>query len=180
MDQRARCVCVLADYLLAEGLARTSLRQLAEAAEVSNRMLLYYFKDKTEILSAVAVKIAADLMVHLGEGIPEGLRLSPADLLKTSAAMMLTGELRPYMRLSIEMVAAAGRDTEPYASLASGLFGGFLSWVEVRLETKDAAQRKEEATMILAMIDGLTLLALAGKGAEAEAALERMVRILKV
>ncbi|MCA3750444.1 MAG: TetR family transcriptional regulator, partial [Phenylobacterium sp.] len=40
----------LAGHLLASGLSRTSVRQLAAAAQVSDRMLLYYFRDKAEAL----------------------------------------------------------------------------------------------------------------------------------
>jgi AcrR family transcriptional regulator len=42
----------LAGHLLATGLARTSVRQMAAAAGVSDRMLLYYFKDKAEVIAA--------------------------------------------------------------------------------------------------------------------------------
>mgnify|MGYP000446911998 CR=1 FL=1 len=42
----------LAGHLLASGLARTSVRQLAAAAGISDRMLLYYFRDKAEALVA--------------------------------------------------------------------------------------------------------------------------------
>ncbi|MFY8208820.1 MAG: TetR/AcrR family transcriptional regulator, partial [Caulobacter sp.] len=44
-EQRARVIAVLADHLLATGLSQASLRQLAAAAGVSDRMLLYYFAD---------------------------------------------------------------------------------------------------------------------------------------
>ena len=48
----------LAAHLLEHGLSRTSLRQLASAAGESDRMLLYYFADKAELLGAVVTRLA--------------------------------------------------------------------------------------------------------------------------
>jgi len=55
-EQRRRVTERLAGRLLATGLSRTSVRQLAAAAAaaagVSYRMLLYDFKDKAEVIAA--------------------------------------------------------------------------------------------------------------------------------
>ena len=48
--QRAEATEAIADHLLKEGLARTGVRQLAAAAGISDRMLLYYFKNKDEVM----------------------------------------------------------------------------------------------------------------------------------
>ena len=62
-EQRERVVERLSGHLLATGLAQVSLRQLATAAGVSDRMLLYYFDDKAEVLSASLQRIAGQMMV---------------------------------------------------------------------------------------------------------------------
>jgi AcrR family transcriptional regulator len=177
-DQRERCIELLAAHMLAHGLGQTSLRQLADAAGVSNRMLLYYFDDKADILTAVLGKVASDLQMHLTRAIPAGVKLPPKDVLRDCATVLLDEDMRPYMQLSIEVIAASGRGVAPFANLAPGLFAGFLSWIEAHLATKNTAKRKAEAAMILAMIDGLTVLILGGKAAEAEAALTRLVAAL--
>jgi hypothetical protein len=53
-EQRRRVTERLAGHLLATGLSRTSARQLAAAAaaEVSDRMLRFDFKDKAEVIAA--------------------------------------------------------------------------------------------------------------------------------
>ena len=45
-DKRAALIDKLADHVLADGLLHASLRPLAKAVGTSDRMLLYYFKDK--------------------------------------------------------------------------------------------------------------------------------------
>lgn len=65
--RRAEIIERLTDHVLAHGLSASSLRPLAKAAGTSDRMLLYYFKDKAEIISAVLQLISARLLVMLGD-----------------------------------------------------------------------------------------------------------------
>ncbi|MCA3736058.1 MAG: TetR family transcriptional regulator [Phenylobacterium sp.] len=67
----------LAEHLLATGLARTSVRQLAAAAGVSDRMLLYYFRDKAEALGEAMGHVVAQLGGRLEAALPAGARMPP-------------------------------------------------------------------------------------------------------
>ena len=51
----------LAGHLLASGLSRTSVRQLAAAAGVSDRMLLNYLGDKAELPKDAMTQLAGQL-----------------------------------------------------------------------------------------------------------------------
>jgi len=51
--KRAEIVGKLATHFLEAGLGDTGVRRLAEVAGTSDRMLLYYFENKEEILAAV-------------------------------------------------------------------------------------------------------------------------------
>ena len=73
--RRELAIEAMADYLLAHGLEAATLRQLAEAAGTSDRMLLYYFTDRDELLSATLERIAARLAAKLDAIIPPGERL---------------------------------------------------------------------------------------------------------
>jgi AcrR family transcriptional regulator len=64
-EQRERVLALLAEHLLQTGLAKTSLRQLAAAAEVSDRMLIYYFGSKAEVLSATTELLAARIVAFI-------------------------------------------------------------------------------------------------------------------
>ena len=81
-DQREKVTERLAAHLLDTGLSQASLRQLARAAGVSDRMLLYYFDDKAAVLSAATARIAAQSVAGLAETMPEGTRLPPRELVK--------------------------------------------------------------------------------------------------
>ncbi len=157
-DQRSQAIDLLAAHLLRTGLAEASLRQMATAAGISDRMLLYYFKDKADVLAATMERVAMQLAHQLAVAIPEGAGLAPARLIAL-AADLTTGEgMRPYMRLWIEIVAAAARKEPPFVEIARQIAAGFLHWIEARLEPGDPRSRQATAAAILAIIDGLALL----------------------
>lgn len=172
-EQRRRVTERLAGHLLATGLSRTSVRQLAAAAGVSDRMLLYYFRDKAEALGEAMGHVAAQLGGRLEAALPAGGRLPPERLLAESARIATEPEVRPFMALWMEVIAAAARGEAPFAGIARQVTAGFLSWIETRLDIEDAERRHATAGLILAAVDGLALLEI-GAGAErAAAAAER-------
>jgi AcrR family transcriptional regulator len=159
----------LAEHLLATGLARTSVRQLAAAAGVSDRMLLYYFRDKAETLGEAMGHVVAQLGGRLEAALPAGRRMPPERLLAEAARIATEPEVRPFMALWMEVIAAAARGEAPFAGIAEQVTAGFLGWIETRLDIEDAERRAATAGLILAAIDGLALLEI-GAGVERAAA----------
>jgi AcrR family transcriptional regulator len=157
-EQRERVVTLLSASLLKTGLSQTSLRQLAKAAGVSDRMLLYYFKDKPDIILTVISQIASEMSDLLVSAIPENPKLAPPDLI-TRALLVTQGDaMKPYMQLWIEIVAAASRGEQPYAMVASQIALGFIQWIENHLEGEANENKRAISAMIFTMIDGLALL----------------------
>lgn len=156
-EQRARVVDALRTHLLRTGLSEASLRQLAQAAGISDRMLLYYFVDKAEALALALQSIADDMAAGMGQAIPEGQRLSQDGFLAATARHVVEGPFRPYMRLWIEIVAAAARGEAPFVKIAQGITDGFLDWIESRLDPAQTPDTPAAAGMILATLDGLAL-----------------------
>ena len=157
-DQRARATERLAAHLLHSGLSATSLRQLAAAAGVSDRMLLYYFTDKAEALAAAMAQIAGAIGTHLAEAIPPAPSLKPAALIAVAARITTAPEMKPYMRLWIEVVAASARDEAPFPAIAREIATGFRQWIEARLDPAGLPDPVGTAALILATVDGLALL----------------------
>ena len=163
-DQKAMVLERLASHLLATGLARTSLRDLAEAAAVSDRMLIYYFTDKTAVLSEAIALVAGRLSATLAEALPEDVRLAPAQLTRRAVEITTRADLRPYMRVWIEIVAAAARKEEPYVAIAQQVMNGFRAWIESRLELPNDKERADAALAIIAICDGLALVEICSGG----------------
>lgn len=173
-EQRARVVEALADHLLATGLSQSSLRQLAAAAGVSDRMLLYYFGDKADVLEQTMARLAATMTERLGAAIPEGAALSPSMLMARAGRFVLEADFVPYMRLWLDVVAAAGRREAPFPAIARQVTHGFLDWIGQRLDAPPGPEREGCAAMILALVDGLILVEVGAGREHAEKALQTL------
>jgi AcrR family transcriptional regulator len=156
-DQREKVIERLARHLLETGLARTSLRELARAAGVSDRMLLYYFTDKAEVLAAAAIRVSDQVAREMDAVLAPGVTLPPAAMVLLSAEMTATPPMRRFMRLWIEMVAAAARQEEPFVTIAAQVLANFRSFVVPRLDVPAGTDREALAGAIIAVIDGLAL-----------------------
>ena len=66
--RRAAILERIADHILANGLSASSLRPLAKAAGTSDRMLLYYFADKAEIITAALGVVMQPLSISTQVG----------------------------------------------------------------------------------------------------------------
>lgn len=160
----------MADHLLRLGLGGASLRSLAAAAGTSDRMLLYYFDSKDELLAATLEHIAARLARLLDEaGSDEAAKPFHALLAEVWAAVRGPA-LRPYMRLWLELAASAARGEEPHCTIAGRIADGFLAWAAARLLVEHEADRGPAAALLLATVDGLALLDAVGRGGAASAA----------
>lgn len=158
----------MAGHLLAHGLAASPLRALAKAAGTSDRMLLYYFADRDELLGALLDHVAGDLQAMLAPFDPA--RQSWAALLRTLWVQARSPALRSYLQLFIEIASAAGRGEEPQRTAAQRIAGGFIDWTAARLDPAEGSPTAR-ATLLLATLDGLFLLEGSGRAADVEAAL---------
>jgi len=176
-EQRDRVVEALAAHLLQTGLAQASLRQLAAAAGVSDRMLLYYFRDKGEVLALAMGKLAGDMALRLATAMPDDERLSQVALTARAARLVIDDTFRPFMRLWIEAVAAAARSEAPFVDIARQIGEGFLAWLEDRLDPVTTTDPAGTATAILAQLDGLALLEVCVGSSRALQAVEALERL---
>ena len=155
-DQREAITETLAAHVLGNGLGETSLRQLAKAANVSDRMLLYYFEDKADLLSAVLGLIADNFTVHLDSALPAEEPMDVKDLFNAVSNLNNHPDVRHFISLWIETIAAAARDIEPHKSIAKQIAGRFLDWIECRLPIRPS--RRSDAIMLLSIIEGLAIM----------------------
>ncbi len=176
--QRAALVERLLTHVLAAGLGRTSLRRLAAAAGTSDRMLLYYFRDKADLLEAVLVAGAAGLAARLDAALPGTQALPPAELFEYLGVLTETAEMRPFMRLWSEMSTAAGRGEEPLTGIANRIGEGFIVWAKGKLAVADPVLQGELAALLLVQIDGGALLEPIADGTITRQARQALTRLL--
>jgi AcrR family transcriptional regulator len=157
---------MVADHLLAQGLKGASLRKMAEAAGTSDRMLLHYFADKEELMTGALALVAGRLVGILESARSEQLPFQI--FLPHLAEMMKDPQVRPYLKLSLELVALAADERGSYRGIALKIWNDFLDWIAAALKE----DRMPMAALAFATTEGFMLLDALGCGSVITDALE--------
>jgi AcrR family transcriptional regulator len=168
-ERRDQIIDALADHVIAHGLAGSSLRPLAAAAGLSDRMLLYHFRDKAEAMTAAVERIAAQLTARLTAEMGAPMPFKPLRIRLATALM--ADDVWPYMKLWLEIASGAARGDGFCQQVGVQLGQGFLMWGAAQLEC-DEAERPQQAALLLASIDGLFVLKAVGMDAAVRDALK--------
>ena len=165
----------MADHLLAKGLEAATLRPLAEAVGTSDRMLLYYFADRDELLSATLEHIAVRLAARLDALVPGDVRRPLAQLLAEVWPELTSDELKPYMDIWLNLSARACGGHEPYRRIAGAIADTFLAWTSERIAGRTQAAREESAQLLIAALNGMFVLHAIGRHGAANGALANLL-----
>lgn len=169
-QRREAAIERMADHLLQEGMSAASLRSLAAVAGTSDRMLLYYFTDKDELVAATLERVAARLTAMLDGAIPTGTRLAFPELLSAVWIAVGSADLQPHMRLWLELAAASARDQELHRRIANDIIDDFVRWTGNHLAADSTAEREQLIASLLATIEGALILDAIGRRDLADAA----------
>jgi len=165
--RRAALTARLVELALADGFSRFGLRDLGAALGTSDRMLLYYFKTKSELVLCVLRQVSARLVAALaGTDDP----LAPGPFALQALAQLSDPAIAPLVRVWVEVVARGARGEEPYRGAADAAIGQWLAWIGGRLAMPDGPRKSALAAALLAYFEGAVLLELARPGATAGAA----------
>jgi AcrR family transcriptional regulator len=159
--KRAALAAALGDIVLAEGLDALALRPAAARLGTSDRMLLYYFGTKAELVADTLADVSRRLAGRLA-AIPPGAGLSPAAMIDRASRLIAEPELRPFMALWAEVVARAVRGDPAFAATARAIGAGWLGWIVERTVFPDGVDPDRCAAAILAVIEGVSTLGLIG------------------
>jgi AcrR family transcriptional regulator len=153
-DRRTAILDRLADHILEHGLIAASLRPLAKAAGTSDRMLLYYFADKVELIGAaletITVRTAGLLTARTA---PHPL---PFDILRQQIVLILDDpKLWPYLRVFLEVASRAANNDAMYREIGERIGRGFYAWGMSQLESE---QPEIDAARLLMTTEGMIFL----------------------
>ncbi len=165
----------LADYVLQVGLAGARLRPLAAAVGTSDRMLLYYFKDKDELMEATLGCLANRLLDLLNCVSPTPKPF--AVLLPAVCKMMRSPSLKEYTSLWLELGARSARLEEPYAKIAGQISDQLLAWVACRLLVNNEEDRNALAALLFSTVEGIVFVEGLGQPQIADQAIQGAARL---
>ena len=165
----------IADHLLLQGMSKTSLRQLAKVVGTSDRMLLYYFKDKEALLTA-ALGLVSNRLEEILKHAP--LEQVPFQvLLPTLAGMIKNPLIRPYLKLWLELTALSAGGEPSYRKVTQQIYDRFFSWIASGLQVEKEEHRAPVSALALATLEGFVVLDAIGYDSQIKAALEGVVRL---
>ena len=152
-----------------DGLSQLTFGRLAKRLAVSDRIVVYYFPTKDdlvgEVLTAMGLRLQGTLRAAFTEPAADHVAL-----LRSAWPVLARADADPVFALFFEAngLAAAGR--EPYRTLVPALVEAWIEWVATFI-AGTPRQRRTEAETAIAVIDGLLLLRqLAGPAPAARAA----------
>lgn len=136
------------DYVLAHGLVGLSLRPLAAALGTSDRMLLYHFAGKDDLVGAV-------LRVSNDRSVAEVRALDPAPDVRSAVldlwALVASPRLAGCQRMYVEAAALGLFGQEPYASVVRE---ANQVWVEALADHLVASGTpRDRSTRAVALLD---------------------------
>lgn len=144
------------------------VRDMAAAAGLSDRMLLYYFPDKEAVVSAVLDVIAAGITEVLKARTPT--RAVTYDALKHSLSTLVEApDAQPYLVAWQGISGHAAQGAEPFRHAAERIDRAALVWIASQL---DSRERGRESARLLAVLRGAMALRVSGLEDVAAAALE--------
>ena len=162
--ERQRLLGLVVDLILRDGVIDLSLSAISRAIGSNNRMLLYYFGSKQELIGEAAL-VAFDSFPRLRDMFA---RLSqPGDLeqrLLTAWDDLADPDSRPYVRLFFQRFGIAMRDPDEWGDFIERVG---REWIEDVRDTLLADGFSPEdalsgATRVIALFRGLQFLLLSG------------------
>jgi len=152
---------LLASHVLEHGLQGASLRPLAKAAGTSDRMLIYHFGNKQQLLIDLLEYLASQYSASLDTAMG-GRRAANR---KACLARILTESrkpsMQPFMVLWWEIVAGAARGFPGYHEASQKVISHLLDWLEKEMPVNDP-DPKGGARYLLTLIEGAQMLSVVG------------------
>ena len=101
---KADLLAAMAAHVRHVGLAGASLRPLARAAGTSDRMLIYHFGNKANLIEALLARLADEMLGAMNAILPNAPAASEADLIGEIIALYRTPTFQPYRRIWFDIL----------------------------------------------------------------------------
>lgn len=170
---KARFLEGMAAYVLEHGLNTASLRPLARAAGTSDRMLIYHFTSKDQLVAELLQYLSDDMAEKLDLALPPKRAETMQQCMEHILVLLRTEEFGRYLRLWLDILAQAGQGHADHKETGKKMIDSYLSWLKnhVPLDTPDP---DKTVSLMLTLIDGIIVLDTLEKGDVADLAVKSL------
>ncbi len=155
-----------------DGLSQLTYGRVAKQLGISDRIVVYYFPSKEDLVSEVLVGVGIQLQQALDPAFRSPAR-DHLQLVKAAWPVMARAEADAVFALFLEATGLAASGREPYCTLVPQLVEAWITWASDYLQGTPA-QRRAEAETAIAVLDGLLLLRQMAGSAAADRAAKRV------
>jgi AcrR family transcriptional regulator len=139
-----------------DGLSQLTFGRVAKRLGISDRIVVYYFPTKNDLIGEVLYAMGAELQATLAPAFS-----TPAadhlDLLRAAWPVLARSEADPVFALFFEAGGLAATGREPFSTLVPQLVEAWIEWAAT-FTRGTRARRRSEAEAAIAVLDGLLLL----------------------
>ena len=159
---RENLLPAMAAHVLAHGISGLSLRPLAEAAGTSDRMLIYHFGNKQQLIADLLAHLAQMYATSLDARVGETRAKTRKECIQRVLAETGSAEMEPFMAVWWEIVAGCARGVPGYRDAAGKIMEQLLAWLETQMPADDP-DPQGGARYLLTLIEGTQMLGVVGQ-----------------
>lgn len=154
---REDMVAAVATVALRDGIAKLTYRNIAEELGISDRMVVYYFPTKEDIVMAAAVTLSAQMQVVLEQAFGNE-RQTPDVLLERAWPALKKKRADRTFQVFLELVGLSAAKIEPFDRITRVILDGWADWLAERIDAPIRDDRRRLALGVIARVDGLLLI----------------------
>jgi AcrR family transcriptional regulator len=143
-------------FALAEGLSRMTFGSLARHLGISDRIIVYYFPSKSDLINEVMGQVGLRVQTTL-QSVIKTAATDHKEFVGAVWPALAQRKNDPMFALFFEASGLAVAGVEPYRSMAPALVRAWIDWAEQSIDGPPAI-RKTQASAAIATLDGLLLM----------------------
>jgi AcrR family transcriptional regulator len=156
-----------------DGLHQLTFGRLATRLGISDRVIVYYFPTKGDLITEVLIGLGLQLQATLAPTFSTAAD-DHVDLIRKAWPVLARREADHVFALFFEAGGLAAAGLEPYRTIVPQLVDGWIAWAAGLLRGTPT-RRRSEAAAAIATIDGLLLMRQLAGPAVADLAAKRLI-----